>query len=318
MLEQGGGVEEESRAEGIMMARKIMIQSTGFGTGSGKSFLVAVICKLFSERGYRVAPYKTLNITSVTYIRGGREFGYSQALQAIAAGVEPDYRMNPCTIKPLGNGRFDIFLEGRCMKRDYNPKKDFMKVILKQMLGFKESFKGIRDAAERSLKALSEEYDIICIEGSGPTKLFGFGPFSELLEIANMETARIADAPVILLTDNLDSIPGALSYLNSEERERVRGVILNKLKIDEFLAMGIEERYIKLGMKRIKTVYQKEIGRDILGIIPYFPELEELPDLDPIISSSRVPLDTWREVIEKISERVREYIDLDKIYKIMK
>lgn len=67
--------------------------------------------------------------------------------------------------------------------------------------------------------SLSKEYDIICIEGSGPAKLFGFGPFSELLEVANMETARIADAPIPFVTDNLDSIPGALSYLKKKKKE---------------------------------------------------------------------------------------------------
>jgi len=306
------------RFKGIMVAKKIMIQATGFGTGSGKSFLVALICKLFSERGYKVAPYKTLNLTSVTYIKDRKEFGYAQALQAISAGVEPDYRMNPYTLKPLGDGKFDIFLEGECVKRNYDLKKDFIKASLKQMLGFKKRFEDIKNAAGRALKALSKEYDIICIEGSGPTKLFGFGPFSELLEIANMETAKIADAPVLFLTDNLDSIPGALSYLNSEEKKRVKGIILNKLKTDEFLAMGIKEKYIRLGIKRIKSVYQKKIGKDILGIIPYFPELAKLPDLDPIASSSKIPFDIWKKAIEKISKKVKEYIELDKIYKIMR
>ena len=60
-------------------------------------------------------------------------------------------------------------------KRNYDPKKDFMKAILKQILGFKKGFKNIKEAAEKSLKGLSKEYGIICIEGSRPTKLFGFG-----------------------------------------------------------------------------------------------------------------------------------------------
>lgn len=60
---------------------------------------------------------------SATYIKDGKEFGYAQALQSISVGVEPDYRMNPCTLKPLGDGKFDIFLEGECIKRNYDPKK---------------------------------------------------------------------------------------------------------------------------------------------------------------------------------------------------
>ena len=300
-----------------MTAKKIMIQATGFGTGAGKSFVVALLCRLFKEDGYKVAPFKTLNLTPVTYVKNGKEFGYAQALQAIAAGQEPDYRMNPYTPKPLGNGKFDIFLEGECIRRNYDPRKEFIKASLKSMLGFKEEFEYIKDAARRFLKSLSEEYDIICIEGSGPAKLFGFGPFSELLEIANMETARIADAPVVFVTDNLDSIPGALSYLEEKERERVKGVILNKFRIDELLGMGIEEKYIKLGISRIKSVYQKRIGKDILGVIPYLPELADLPDLDPLVPSPKVPFDIWEEAIKDISKKVGEYIDMRKIYKII-
>jgi len=300
-----------------MTAKKIMIQATGFGTGAGKSFVVALLCRLFKEDGYKVAPFKTLNLTPVTYVKNGKEFGYAQALQAIAAGQEPDYRMNPYTPKPLGNGKFDIFLEGECIRRNYDPRKEFIKASLKSMLGFKEEFEYIKDAARRSLKSLSEEYDIICIEGSGPAKLFGFGPFSELLEIANMETARIADAPVVFVTDNLDSVPGALSYLEEKERERVKGVILNKFRTDELLGMGIEEKYIKLGISRIKSVYQKRIGKDILGVIPYLPELAELPDLDPLVPSPKVPFDIWEEAIKDVSKKVREYIDMRKIYKII-
>lgn len=142
---------------------------------------------------------------------------------------------------------------------------------------------------------MSEEYDIICIEGSGPARLFGFGPFSELLEIANMETAKIADAPILFVTDNLDSIPGTLSYLEEEERKRVKGVILNKFRTDELLCMGIEEKYIKFGIKRLISVYQEKIGKDILGVIPYLLELAKLPDLDPLIPSPKIPLNIWEK-----------------------
>jgi len=132
-----------------------------------------------------------------------------------------------------------------------------------------------------------------------------------------METARIADAPVIFVTDNLDSILGALSYLEDEEKRRVKGVILNKFRVDEFSSMGIKERYIRLGMKRIKSVYQERIGRKILGVIPYLPELSRLPEIDPLIPSAKIPFDIWKKVIDKVSEKVREYIDLNEIYAIM-
>jgi len=300
-----------------MTAKKIMIQATGFGANAGKSFLVALLCRLFKEDGYKVAPYKTLNLTPITYVKDGKEFGYAQVLQAIAAGQEPDYRMNPYTIKPLGNGKFDIFLEGECIKRNFDPKKDFIIEILKQTVGLKGDYREIKDEARRSLESLSEEYDIICIEGSGPARLFGFGPFSELLEIANMETAKIADAPILFVTDNLDSIPGTLSYLEEEERKRVKGVILNKFRTDELLCMGIEEKYIKFGIKRLISVYQEKIGKDILGVIPYLLELAKLPDLDPLIPSPKIPLNIWEKTIKDVYKKTKKNINLNKIYKIM-
>ncbi len=301
-----------------MVAKKIMVQATGFGTGVGKSFLVALLCRLFSEDGYKVTPYKTLNLTPVTYVKEGREFGYAQALQAIAAGTEPDYRMNPFTLKPLGNGRFDLFLEGKCIERGYDPRKDFILSSLKGLLGIRESYKDIREAAERCIESLSREYDIVVIEGSGPSKLLGFGPLSDLIGIANMETAKIADAPVIFVTDNLDSIPGALSYLEKEEREMVKGVILNKFMEEELLSMGIGEKYLNLGLKRMKRIYGRRIGMEILGILPYYRELAELPPLDPISPSEKIPLDLWRETIKKISQKARGKLDLNKLYKIMR
>ena len=82
-----------------------------------------MLCRLFKEDGHKVAPFKTLNLTPVTYVKDGREFGYAQALQAIAAGQELDYRMNPYTPKPLSNGRFDIFLEGKCIERNLSGKR---------------------------------------------------------------------------------------------------------------------------------------------------------------------------------------------------
>jgi len=297
--------------------KKIMIQATGFGTGVGKSFLVALLCKLFSQDGHKVAPYKTLNLTTVTYVKDGKEFGYAQALQARAAGIEPDYRMNPLTPKPLGNGRFDIFLKGECVEKDYDPRRDFIKMTFKQLVGLQGEYKRIEDVAKECLGSLSREYDIICIEGSGPTKLLGLGAFSRLLGVANIETARIADAPVLLITPNVDSVPQTLSYLAKEEQKRIKGVIVNECPINALAAMGIGEGIINLGLKRIGQVYGQKIGVEILGILPYFEELSKLPDLDPLVPSPKVPFDVWDEMISDIAEKARKYIELDKIYRIM-
>ena len=296
--------------------KKMMIQATGFGTGAGKSFLVALLCRILKEDGYKVAPFKALNLTGVTFLKDGREFGYSQVLQCQAAGIEPDWRTNPFTIKPKGNGLFDIILEGKCIKENYNPEKGFLFQVIKNIFTVDKEREKIKAKIKECFDNLSKEFDFIVIEGSGPVRIFGLGPFSSLLEIGNMETAKMANSSVILLSENVDSVPQTLSYLNQEERRLIKGVIINKCPADDFLEIGIKEKWINLGLKRLKKVYSKKIGLEILGILPYFEETNQLPDLDPIPSSERVPLEKWQKILPDLAQKTRRYLDLDRIYEI--
>ncbi len=297
--------------------KKLMIQATGFGTNAGKSFLVALLCRIFKEDGYKVAPFKALNLTGVTYLKNKREFGYSQVLQCQAAGIEPDWRTNPFTIKPKGNGLFDIILEGKCIKENYNPERDFLVQIIKNIFGPDKERERIKAGIRECFEQLSKEFDFIVIEGSGPARIFGLGPFSSLLEIANMETAKMLNSPVILLTENVDSIPQTLSYLREEEKNLIKGAIINKCPTNDFSEIGIKEKWLNLGLKQLKKVYSKKIGLEILGILPYFEEVSCLPDLDPIPPSDKIPLKKWQEILPNLSKKTREYLDLDGIYKIV-
>jgi len=296
--------------------KKIMIQATGFGTGAGKSFLVGLLCRIFKEDGYKVAPFKALNLTGVTFQKEGREFGYSQVLQCRAAKIEPDFRTNPFTIKPKGEGLFDIILEGKCIKENYNPEKGFLFQIIKNVFGGDKEREKIKAKIKECFDQLSKEFDFIVIEGSGPAKIFGLGPFSSLLEIGNMETAKIVNSPVILLTENIDSVPQTLSYLSQEERKLIKGVIINKCPIDDFLKIEIKEKWINLGLKRLGKIYSKKIGLEVLGILPYFEEMTKLPDLDPIPPSEKIPLEIWEEVLSKVAQKARRYLNLTRIYQI--
>lgn len=300
------------------MAKKIMLQATGCsGTGVGKSFLVALLCKFFSQDGYKVAPFKVLNLTPVTYVKDGREFGYSQALQAVAAGIEPDWRMNPWPVKPVGNLEFDIFLEGKCVARNYNLEKEVIKGALKQFFSRKSKFAEIKEIIKSSFESLAKDYDIICIEGSGPAKLLGFGPLSGLFDFVNMGVSEITASPVVFVTENIDAIPGVLANLTPEQKQRVRGIILNKFIYDELVGLGAREWYLSVGMKRIRAVYGKAIGKDIVGIIPYLQELSKLPDLDPLGPAPKIPFDEWEKVISAVAKKARKWIDLKKIYEIL-
>ena len=131
-----------------------------------------------------------------------------------------------------------------------------------------------------------------------------------------METAKMVNSPVILLTENIDSVPQTLSYLSQEERKLIKGVIINKCPADDFLEVGIKEKWVNLGLKRLEKVYSKKVGLEVLGILPYFEEITKLPDLDPISPSEKISLEVWEEVLSKIAQKARKYLNLTKIYQI--
>jgi len=308
------------------MGKAIAVQAAGVtGTGVGKSLTVALLCRLFSEDGYRVAPFKALNLTNVTYRdEGGREFGYSQALQAVAAGVEPDYRMNPFTPKPLGNGEFELILEGNAVGRFRVSPLMFLREVIRGVAGVDEFYGRVMDSVKRCLHYLMDRYDVVCIEGSGPSKLRGLGFFSRLLDIPNMDTAKLASAPVILLTGSMDSAAATYHYLPKEERDFVKGVIVNRLQqrnlekeiVEE---MGVPRGIFERGVRGIEEGWLKNLSVPVefLGEIPYLEELSKIPPLDPLFSEEKVELDSWRQIVPKIAEKVRGKVKIKEIYRII-
>jgi cobyric acid synthase len=309
--------------------KAISIQAAGtMGTGVGKSLAVSLLCRLFYEDGYKVAPFKALNLTNVTYKdEEGREFGYSQALQAIAAGIKPDYRTNPFTPKPLGNGKFDLILEGKVVER-YTPTTGILREAFREIVGAETFYDKVMNSVKRCLDYLLKNYDIVCIEGSGPSKLLGLGYFSKLLDIPNMKTAELASAPVILLSNNLDSV--LLTYmlnLPAKEKEMIKGVILNRFFIKDIEKevvrdIGIPQKFFEIGINRIEKEYIKKfsevgISAELIGYIPYLEELSKLPPLDPLFSDKRVDMETWKEIIPKVAKKVKNKINLKKIYKMI-
>ena len=305
------------------MAKAIAVQAAGVtGTGSGKSLTVALLCRLFSEDGYRASPFKALNLTNVTYKDDeGREFGYSQALQAVSAGIKPDYRMNPFTPKPLGKGKFELLLEGRTIGRYEISISEILRRIARGLSS--DLYEKVMESVERCLKQLMDEYDIICIEGSGPSKIRGIGAFSKFLDIPNMKTAELASAPVVLLANSIDSAIATFHYLSDEERSRIKGIVLNRFQLrnleKEFTEeIGVPRRIFEYGMRRVERGWLKMMREvKVLGSIPYLEELSEIPDLDPIFSDKKVNMDLWRKLIPKIAKKVRKRINMDEIYRTM-
>ena len=196
-----------------------MIQGTM--SGAGKSILTAGILRVLHQDGYRTAPFKSQNMALNSFVTAdGLEMGRAQAVQAAAAGMEPSADMNPILLKPMGDTTSQVIVNGRPIGKMraadyYRMKRSLVPDILA--------------AYER----LRERADIIVIEGAGsPVEInLREGDF------VNMGLAEMVDAPV-LLTGNIDpggvfaQLLGTVELLRPRERERVKGLIINKFRGD--------------------------------------------------------------------------------------
>ena len=231
------------------MAKAIMVQGTG--SDVGKSILVCALCRIFRQEGLKVAPFKAQNMSNNSYVTaGGREMGRAQVAQAEAAGILPEVEMNPILLKPSGNNGSQIITMGRPLRhmtaKEYYENKDSMLEIAKE-----------------AYESLSEQYDVIVIEGAGSPAEINIKDN----DIVNMKIAGIADAPVILVTDiekggSFAWIVGTLELLDSDERDRVMGIIINKFRGD----LSILESGIDMLEERIK--------KPVLGVLPYFTNID--------------------------------------------
>lgn len=226
------------------MAKKIMIQGTA--SNSGKSLLVAALCRIFMQDGYKVAPFKSQNMALNSFItEDGLEMGRAQVMQAEAAGIKADIRMNPILLKPNSEDGSQVIVNGEVLgnmkaQKYYKNKDKMIPEILK------------------AFNSLSEEYDIIVIEGAGSPAEINLKDN----DIVNMGMAKMVDAPVIIVGD-IDrggvfaSLAGTMLLLDNDEKLRVKGTIINKFRGDVEI--------LKPGIKMLEDI----INTPCLGIVPY-------------------------------------------------
>ncbi len=226
-----------------MAARTIMVQGTM--SNSGKSFLVAALCRIFRQDGYRVAPFKSQNMALNSYItKDGLEIGRAQAMQAEAAGVEPAVDMNPILLKPTSQMGSQVIVNGEVAGNwkamdYYRQKPRFIPVI-------REAF-----------AHLAEQYDIIVLEGAGSPAEINLRDN----DIVNMGMAKIAKAPVLLVGD-IDrggvfaSLYGTVALLEPEEQEMIKGLVINKFRGDP--------KILEPGLKMIED----RVHIPVVGVIP--------------------------------------------------
>ena len=226
------------------MAKNIMIQGTM--SNAGKSLLCAGLCRILKQDGYRVAPFKSQNMALNSFItKDGGEMGRAQVVQAEAAGIDPDVRMNPILLKPTTDVGSQVIVAGqvqgnmRAMEY-YRKKQAYIPAILE------------------AYNSLASEYDIIVIEGAGSPAEINL----KQEDIVNMGLARLVDAPVLLVGD-IDrggvfaQLYGTVALLEEDERARIKGTIVNKFRGDRsILEPGIQ-------------ILEQLCGVPVVGVIPY-------------------------------------------------
>lgn len=226
------------------MAKAIMVMGTM--SNVGKSIVVAGLCRVLKKDGYRVAPFKSQNMALNSYItKDGLEMGRAQVVQAEAAMIEPDVRMNPILLKPTNDTGSQVIINGKVDSvknavQYYKNKKEYIPII------------------KKAYESLSEEYDIIVIEGAGSPAEINL----KENDIVNMGMAKLADAPVILVGD-IDrggvfaQLYGTIELLEEDEKDRIKGLIINKFRGDISI--------LKPGLDMIEEKTKKEV----LGVVPF-------------------------------------------------
>ena len=226
------------------MAKVIMVQGTM--SNAGKSLIVAGLCRIFAQDGYRVVPFKSQNMALNSYItKDGLEMGRAQVMQAEAAGVKPSVLMNPILLKPTNDVGSQVIVKGEVLgnmrARDYFAyKKKLVPTIC-------EAF-----------SELEKQADIIVMEGAGSPAEINL----KSDDIVNMGLAKLVDAPVLLVGD-IDrggvfaQLLGTLMLLEEDEKARVKGLIINKFRGDKtILDPGVE-------------MLEERGGVKVAGVVPY-------------------------------------------------
>jgi adenosylcobyric acid synthase len=218
----------------------------GTASDAGKSMLAAGLCRWLARRGVRVAPFKAQNMSLNSFVTpDGAEIGRAQAMQAAAAGLEPDARMNPVLLKPGSDRRSQVVVLG-------SPVGEVDAVEYRQHAA------RLLDVALDSLAQLRREYDVVICEGAGSPAEINL----RATDIANMGLARAAGLPVIVVGD-IDrggvfaALHGTLALLEPADQALIAGFVINKFR-------GARE-LLEPGVRLLREL----TGRDAYGVIPW-------------------------------------------------
>lgn len=226
------------------MAKVLMIQGTM--SNSGKSLITAGLCRIFTQDGYKVAPFKSQNMALNSFITNdGLEMGRAQVVQAQACKIEPCVYMNPILLKPTTDMGSQVIVNGKVIGN--------MKAV--------DYFKYKKNLIPKILEAfnkLNDEFDIVVIEGAGSPAEINLKDN----DIVNMGMAKMAKAPVLLVGD-IDrggvfaQLVGTIMLLENDEKNIIKGMIINKFRGDKkILEPGLD-------------MLEEKTNLPIIGVVPY-------------------------------------------------
>ena len=277
------------------MTATLMIQGTA--SGAGKTTLVTALCRIFSNKGYSVAPFKSQNMSNYSY-KNGFEISQAQAIQAVAARTEISPHMNPILLKPLGNYMSNVVIQGKPFKK-MSAKNYYEKFALQR---------GIKTALD-SFEYLKSRNDLIILEGAGSPAEINLQKY----DIANMMMAQKTKSPVILVSDIekggfFASIVGTMSLLPKTQQNLVKGFIVNKFRGDKSL--------LQPGFRKLKQITSKSV----FGVIPTIDlELPNEDSLDNKIHLFRKQNQKLVELqINKLASIVQKNINISSIERLIK
>ncbi|MDY0257384.1 cobyric acid synthase [Gudongella oleilytica] len=273
----------------------IMVQGTT--SSAGKSILCTALCRIFKQDGMKVYPFKSQNMSSKYHkTKDGKIIAIAQALQAWAAGLEPHENMNPILLIPNSDLSSMLIINGEDSGETTSVDYFRNKAVLREMI------------TER-YKEVESLNDLVIIEGAGSPAEINLSKD----DIVNMGMARIADAPVLLVTDidrggSFAAVYGTVMLLENEDRRRIKGIVFNKFRGDRsLLEPGIE-------------MLEKLIDIPVVGIIPYIDlniaDEDTLTDKTKKCEDGSQTRDELEEELEKLAEVIRANIDMDIICKL--
>lgn len=278
--------------------KSLMIQGTS--SGAGKTTLVAALCRIFSDKGYSVAPFKSQNMSNFAYVTPEFEISRAQAIQAIGSRCQITADLNPILLKPAGNYNSIVYLNGK-RYRKMHAKDYYEKFVNHQGM----------DIASKSLKKLQKNYDLVILEGAGSPAEINLQKF----DIANMKIAQKANATVLLVSDidkggSFASLVGTMALIEKKYQKLVRGFIFNKFRGDLDI--------LKPGFQKLEKITKIPV----VGTIPLMtldlPEEDSLNVTPKDLEWTMKNISKIDDELNKLAKTVKSNIDLKFIEKMLK